>query len=227
MASYRLAPTFPPRFWIALATTLLAFIASLLASINLYLLEDNNPLTSAAYSASPLLRLSYDGVYLSALVAAVAICAIVIYTIVKTDVLVTTISLVIVALLVAFAGFGGLLIRYPVTFLILFLVFIGLALVSLLSGRAVAAWSGQRLGQRAAAIIGACVSTGIALLVNVAAMLLHTLALNPLSHTLFMQGQIGNTHFNSLIIALSIELLTTIICLLSVSFALRSPLPSS
>src|SRR5262245_26895474 len=61
-----------PAVVIAAVTTCITFLVTLLASINLYLLEDNNPLTDAAYAASPLLRLSYDGAYLSALVAAVA-----------------------------------------------------------------------------------------------------------------------------------------------------------
>src|SRR6266567_9569375 len=81
MATYRHAQNFPPRLWVALVATVTAFVVSLLASLNLYLLEDNNPLTQAAYSASPVLRFSYDGVYLSALVAGVAICAIVGYII--------------------------------------------------------------------------------------------------------------------------------------------------
>ncbi len=152
MATYgRHAQNFPPRLWIALAATVIAFVVSLLASLNLYLLEDNNPLMQAAYSASPVLRFSYDGIYLSALVASVAVCAIVGYIIARTDVPMV-IGLIFVALLVAFAGFGGLLIRHPTTFLVLFLVFVALALDSLLSGRAVAARSGNLLGQRPAAI---------------------------------------------------------------------------
>jgi hypothetical protein len=64
MTSYRPVPTFLPRFWIAPAATIIALVASLVTSLNLYLLEDDNPLTQAAFSASPLLRLSYDGVYI-------------------------------------------------------------------------------------------------------------------------------------------------------------------
>ena len=60
-----------PRLWLLRTVTLIAFIISLLASLNLYLLEDGNPLTQGAYLASPLLRFSYDGVYLSALAAGV------------------------------------------------------------------------------------------------------------------------------------------------------------
>jgi len=107
-------------------------------------------------------------------------------------------------------------------FLSLFLVFAGLALISLLPGRAVASWSRHFLNQRSAAMVGACVSAGIALLVNVVALVLHTLALNPVSHPLFMQGQIGQTHFNSLVIAMGIELLAVIIFVLGIGFALRS-----
>ena len=222
MVSPRLAQNYRPRLWIAVAATIITFIASLLASINLYLLEDANPLTQAAYSASPLVRFSYDGVYLSALVACVAICAIVGYAIARADTSVI-IGLILVTLLIIFAGFGGLLVRYPATFLIFFLVFVGLALLSLLVGRAVVARAGRDPGQKSVSIIGACVSAFIVLLVNAIALVLHTLALNPVSHALFMQGQIGETHFNSLIIGMGVEVLLMIICALSILFALRSP----
>jgi len=43
-----------------------------------------------------------------------------------------TISLIIVALLVVLGGFGGLLNRSPATFLMLFLVFVGLTLIGLI-----------------------------------------------------------------------------------------------
>ena len=222
MASQGVAQNYRPRLWIAVATTLITFAVSLLASINLYLLEDGNPLTQAAYSASPLVRFSYDGVYLSALVACVAVCAIVGYIITRTDTSVI-IGLLLVSLLIIFGGFGGLLVRYPLTFLLFFLAFIGLVLLSLLAGRVVAARSGRYLGQRSAAIVGACLGAFVVLLVNAVALVLHTLALNPVSHALFMQGQIGETHFNSLIIGMGIEVLLLIICGLSIVFALRSP----
>ncbi|HJT54871.1 MAG TPA: hypothetical protein VJ761_00140 [Ktedonobacteraceae bacterium] len=222
MASQGLSQNYRPRLWIAVAATLITFIISVLASINLYLLEDGNPLTQAAYSASPLVRFSYDGVYLSALVACVAVCAIVGYIITRADTSVI-IGLLLVSLLIIFGGFGGLLVRYPLTFLIFFLAFIGLILLSLLAGRVVAARSGRYLGQRSAAIVGACFGAFIVLLVNGVSLVLHTLALNPVSHTLFMQGQIGETHFNSLIIGMGIEVLLLLICGLSNLFALRSP----
>lgn len=126
MATYRQINHLSPRLWIALAATLFAGLIAILASLNLYLLEDDNPLTTAAYSASPLLRFSYDGAYLSALVAVVTICALVTYALVRTDLL------------------------------------------------------------------------------------------------LFMQGQISGTHFNSLLVALALELLSLIACLLGIGFALRS-----
>lgn len=222
MASQGLAQNYRPRLWIAVAATLITFVVSLAASINLYLLEDNNPLTQVAYSVSPLVRFSYDGVYLSALVACVAASAIVAYAITRAGTSVI-IGLLLVSLLIIFGGFGGLLVRYPVTFLIFFLVFMGLVLVSLFAGRVVAARSGRYLGQRAGAIMGACVGAFVVLLVNVVAQILHTLALNPVSHALFMQGQIGETHFNSLIIGMGIEVLLMIICALSTWFALRFP----
>ncbi|HLQ29171.1 MAG TPA: hypothetical protein VK140_08045 [Ktedonobacteraceae bacterium] len=229
MASYRLSQSFQPRLWIAVAATGIAFVVALLASLNLYLLEDSNPLTQAAYSASPVLRFSYDGVYLSALVAALAVCAIIGYAITRASTPVFA-GLMIVTLIVILGGFGGLLVRYPVNFLAFLLAFVALTLVSLLVGRAIATRSTRRLGERgerAAAIVGACASAGMALLVNVVALVTHTLLLNPVSHALFMQGQIGETHFSSLLIAMGLELLTMLIYALSIGFALRSPSRSS
>ncbi len=214
--------TVPLRLWIALAATVLAFFVSLVASINLYLIEDDSTLTQAAYSASPLLRFSYDGIYLSALVAAVAMCAIIGYALVQRMDLVT-VGLVVVALLVAFGGFGGLLVRHATTFLVFFVVFLALVLLSLLLGRAVARRAASRLRQRAAGMLGACVSVFSVLLVNVIALILHTLLLNPVSHELYMQGQIGATHFNFSLIAMVLAFFTLLVCAASLGRALRLP----
>lgn len=221
MVSHRHAQNFSPRLWTTIAATVIACLVALLASINLYLLEDNNLLTRAAYSASLVLRLSYDGAYLSALVATIAICAIAGYGLIRKTTPVT-IGLGIIALLVALAGFGGLLVRQPISFLILFSAFVGLALISFLIGRAVT-HALQRLGQRSAVMLGTCVGAGIALLVNVGTLVPHTLILNPVSHPLYMQGQISGTHLNSALIAMALELLTSFIFLLTLLFALRMP----
>lgn len=213
---------FPLRLWMALAATLLAFAVSLVASINLYLLEDASPLTQAAYAASPLLRLSYDGIYLSALAAGVAVCAIVGYALVQRAVFMV-ISLIVVVLLVAFGGFGGLLVRNPTIFLVLFTVFLALTLISFLIGRAGATRAGRHFSQRSAAVLGACVSVGSVLLVNVAVLVLHTLILNPVSHALYMQGQIAGTHLNFSLIAMGLALLTMIACAVSLGYAFRLP----
>jgi hypothetical protein len=213
-----------PAVVIAAVTTCVTFVVALLASVNLYLLEDNNPLTNAAYAASPLLRLSYDGAYLSALVAAVAVCGIVAYAIVPSRGPVIG-GLTAIALIVILGGFGGLLVRYPATFLVLFLVFAGLSLISFLLGQTVASRVQPRLGQRAALVVGACVSTAVALFANLLALVPHTVALNPVSHPLYMQGTIPGTHFNSLLIAMGVEVLAVGICTVSILVALRSSSP--
>jgi hypothetical protein len=210
-----------PAVVIAAVTTCVTFVVALLASINLYLLEDNNPLTNAAYSASPLLRLSYDGAYLSALVAAVAVCGIVAYAIVPSRLPVIA-GLAAVALIVILGGFGGLLIRYPATFLALFAAFAGLTMISFLVGQAVATRLQPRLGPRSALVVGACVTTAVALIANVIAIVPHTVALNPVSHPLYMQGQIPGTHLNSLLIAMGVEVLAVVISVISILVALRS-----
>jgi hypothetical protein len=215
-----------PTVVIAAVTTCITFVVSLLASLNLYLLEDGNPLTSAAYSASPLLRLSYDGAYLSALVAVVAVCGIVAYALVPARGPVIA-GLGALALVVVLGGFGGLLVRYPTTFLVLFLVFAGLTAISLLIGQAVAVRLRQRLGERPALVVGACVSTAVALFANVLALVPHTVALNPVSHPLYMQGTIPGTPFNSLLIAMGLEVLTVGICALSILVALRPSAPGT
>jgi hypothetical protein len=222
MTSYIHPQNFPLRLWVALVATLLAFAVSLVASLNLYLLEDASSLTQTAYAASPLLRFSYDGIYLSALAAGVAVCTIVGYAFVQRAVLISA-GLIVVALLVAFGGFGGLLVRHPTTFLVLFVVFLTLTLLSFLIGRAVATRTGRLLEQRPAAILGACVSVGSVLLVNVVLLVLHTLILNPVSHALYMQGQIGGTHLNFSLIAMSFAFLTMLACVVSLGRAFLVP----
>jgi hypothetical protein len=211
-----------PRLWVALIATILAFAVSLVASLNLYLIEDTSPLTQAAYSISPLLRFSYDGIYLSALAAGVAICSIIGYALAQRSTFVIP-ALILVTLLVAFGGFGGLLVRHPTTFLALFVVFLALSLISLLMGRGVATRAARKLEQRFAGMLGACVSVFSMLLINVVALVLHTLLLNPVSHALYMQGMIAGTHFNFSLIAMGLAFLTLIACAASLGLALRLP----
>ncbi len=190
MSTFNERGTVPLRLWIALAATILAFAVSLVASLNLYLIEDSSALTGIAYSTSPLLRFSYDGIYLSALSAGVSICAIIGYALARRAALVFP-GLVVLALLIACGGFGGLLIRHPLSFLVDFPMFLVLTLLSLLMGRGAAKRAERWLGRQPAGMLGACVSVSSMLLINVMALVLHTLLLNPVSHALYMQGQIG------------------------------------
>ncbi len=222
MATSGPTQNFPLRLWVALVTTLIAVAVALVASLNLYLLEDGSPLTQAAYSASALLRFSYDGIYLSALAAGVAICAIVGYAVVQRTAFVVA-GLIGVTLLVAFGGFGGMLVRHPLTFLIFFVVFLALILSSLLLGQGVSKRAQRFLAQRSAAILGACVGVGGILLVNVTVLVVHTLILNPVSHALYMQGQIEGTHLNFTLIAMGVALLTLLGCVVSLGLVFRVP----
>lgn len=213
-------PADPSRLWGLRGAALLAFLVALLSSLNLYLLEDDNPLTQVAYSASPLLRFSYDGVYLSALVAGVAACAIVGYSLARPGAPVLP-ALAGVAILTILGGFGGLLVRHPPAFLALVAAFAILASLSFLVGAMVAAHARLHLGRQRAAIVGACAGASVALLVNLAVLIPHTLALNPISHPLYMQGQIGATHLNSLLFAMGLEALALLACMLSLVTTLR------
>lgn len=213
---------FPIRLWVTIVAIVIAFVVSVLASINLYLIEDSSRLTQVAYSASPLLRFSYDGIYLSALAASVAICAIIGYTLVRCTALVV-IGLIFVTVLIALGGFGGLLVRHATTFLIFVVVFLALTQSSMLIGRRVTIRVANLLGQRLAAILGACVSTCSVLLFNVIALVLHTLLLNMVNHSLYMQGQIEGTRLNFSLIAMIVAFLTLIACVVSLRFAFRLP----
>ncbi|MEO7000793.1 MAG: hypothetical protein ABI068_03235 [Ktedonobacterales bacterium] len=185
--------------------TCISGITSVFASLNLYLLEDANPLTTAAFGSSPLLRVSYDAAYLSALVAGVGLCAIVAYAAFGAHAAVAWV-LAVLALLVALAGFGGLLARAPLSFVSLFAAFAGLTLLSVFAGWRVAGRLRRSNSQRRSAVAGACAGAGVALLVNALAITLHTLALNPVSHPLYMQGQIPGTHLNALLIGMVLDL---------------------
>lgn len=221
MALYRQSTSVTPRLWITSGTTLLACIVAVVASINLYGIEDNNPLTQVAYSASSLLRFSYDGVYLSGLLVGVAACALIGYLLVRSEAPIVF-SLIFLALLVASGGFGGLIIRQPLTFLSLFAIYIVLALICFFLGRTIASQKRAMLDQRTCLLLGACISADVALLVNLVALTVHTLVLNPINHTLFMQGRIGTTPYNSLVIGLTLELLTILIALTGTAITLRS-----
>ncbi|GHO57541.1 hypothetical protein KSB_60160 [Ktedonobacter robiniae] len=105
-------------------------------------------------------------------------CAIIGYTLVQRAVLVIP-GLIVVALLVAFGGFGELLVHHATLFLVDLIVFL--------------------------------------------ALVLHTLLLNPVSHALYMQGQIGGTHFNFSLIAMGLALFTLMACALSLGYVLRLP----
>ena len=212
----------PARLWVALVATLLAFSVELLASLHLYLLEDASQLVQAAYSASPLLRFSYDLIYLSALASGVAVCIVVGYVLINRQ-LVVTIGGVLLALLVACGGFGGLLVHHPVTFLVFLGLLLLLTLSSFLLGRVATARAGRDLAPRPAAVLSACVSAGVVLLVNLVALVLHTLTLNPVSHALYMQGQIAGTHLNALLIAMALAFLTGIVCIVCLGRAFRLP----
>ncbi len=210
---------FTPRLWMMLVSTVLAFVVSLVASLNLYLLEDANPLTRLAYSDAPLLRFSYDGIYLSALVAGVMVCAVFGYALLQRENVVRG-MVVGVALLVVLGGFGGLLVRYPLTFLAFLGIFLVLAGLCWWVGRIVTARLSEQLVRRSAAVLGACVGVVLALLVNGVALVLHTLILNPVSHNLYMQGQIEGTHLNFTLLVMALAVFTLAVCSLSLGRAL-------
>jgi hypothetical protein len=203
---------------LAAGATLLAVAVSVVASANLYALEDNNPLTVAAYGASPLLRLSYDGAYLAALAAGVMGVTIGLHALLPARIALTT--ALGLAALVALGGFGGLLIRYPLSGLALIGGFGGLVALGLLTGRAVTQRLAGRMSARASALVGACAGAGIALALDAAALIAHTLALNPISHALYMQGQISGSHYNALLLGMTAQTLTAALCALLLAVAL-------
>ncbi len=206
--------------WIAVGETLLAVAVSVVASANLYLLEDNNPLTPVAYGASPLLRFSYNGAYLTALAAAVAGAALIAYATLPARR--ATGGALALAGLVALGGFSGLLARHPLSGLTLIGAFVGIVALCLLVGWAMARSLAGRMSARAAALVGACAGAGVALALDAAALIVHTIALNPASHALYMQGRIGQTPYNALLIGMGAQALMVALCGLLLAAALWS-----
>ncbi|MDE3229738.1 MAG: hypothetical protein KGO05_07635 [Chloroflexota bacterium] len=206
--------------WLAFGATLLAVVVSVAASLNLYLLEDGNPLSAAAYGSSALLRFIYDGAYLAALVAGVAGVALLAYALAPARV--ATLAALGLGALVALGGFGCLLARHPQTGLALIGAFAGLGLLCLLAGWGVARALAARCGLRAASLLGACAGAGLALVADAAALIAHTLALNPVSHALYVQGRIGATPFNALLIGMAAQALLVTACGLTLALAWRS-----
>jgi hypothetical protein len=206
--------------WLALSMTLLAVVVSVGASLDLYLLEDNNPLTTAAYSASPLLRFSYTAAYVAALVAGVAGVAAVAFAIIPARAALW--SVLGLAALVALGGFGGLLVRRPLTGLTFIGAFAALCALGLFIGWRVARTLMRRTSERAAILVGACAGAVVALLADAAALITHTLALNPVSHALYMQFRIGDTPYNAALIGMVVQTLLVACCAASLAAALWS-----
>jgi hypothetical protein len=202
-----------PSFPLALvAAAILAGLVAVFASLSLYLLEDNNPLTTPAYAASSLLRYSYDIAYVSALLVGVLLAG-VFLTLLRLGPRTVVVATLVLALLVAFAGFGGLLTRQPVAFGALFAVYTCLLLLSLFVGYGVVATRAAVRPSILGATVGACVAVIMGILVNAAAVVIHTLALNPVSQALFLQGQIGDTRLSALRIGMGLEALSLLVCL--------------
>jgi hypothetical protein len=206
--------------WLALGMTLLAVVASVGASLDLYLLEDSNPLTAAAYSALPLLRFSYTAAYIAALVAGVAGVAVVAYAVIPARAALW--SVLGLAAFVALGGFGGLVVRHTLTGLALIGAFAALCALCLFIGWRVARALMRRTRERAAILIGACAGAVVALLVNAAALITHTLTLNPVSHALYMQFRIGDTPYNAALIGMVVQTLLVVCCAASLAAALWS-----
>ncbi len=199
-----------------------AFVVSLLASLNLYLLEDQNPLTLIAYRSAPLLRVSYDAAYISALVAGVMMFALLVRLFAPRG-RAALAAIGALAVVVALGGFGGLLVRAPLNFLALFAGFGALTLLCLFVAERTSARLRDASSDRSAALMGSCAGVIVALLVNAAALAPHTVALNPVSHALYMQGQIPGTHLNALLLGAALQLLLVGALGLSLLVALRLP----
>jgi hypothetical protein len=206
--------------WLVMGATLLAVVVSFAASLNLYLLEDGNSLTAAAYGASPLLRFSYDGAYIAGLVAGVAGVAVVVSALAPAR---TALWVAIgLAALVTLGAFGGLVVRRPPVGLALIGVFATLAALCLLVGWAVRRALASRASGRMATLVSACVGAGVALLAEAAALITHTLALNPVSHALYMQARIGDTPYNAALIGMVAQALLVGLCALLLAATLWS-----
>ncbi|HEX8731651.1 MAG TPA: hypothetical protein VF725_06270, partial [Ktedonobacterales bacterium] len=94
-----------------------------------------------------------------------------------------------------------------------------LSLLCLLVGWGVARALTARRGPRAASLIGACAGAGLALAADAAALIAHTLALNPVSHALYMQGRIGATSLNALLIGMAAQAGMVALCGLTLALA--------
>lgn len=191
--------------FISAALTGVAFVVSLLASLNLYLLEDHSPLTLAAYRSAPLLRVSYDASYVSALVAGVMVFALLarLFAPIGMSPLAAVGAL---ALFLVLGGFGGLLLRAPLSFLALFAGFCALTLLCLFVAERTAMRLRSTTSNRVAALIGSCAGVVVALFVNVVALVPHTVFLNHINYALYMQGQIPGAHLNALMLGVALQL---------------------
>jgi len=222
-----------PTLVLAPIMTGLAFVVSLIVSVHLLVHHSFQFLTiirGAAWVYSPWVGLSVNGPYIADLVAGVAVCALVAYTLAPANRLVT-VGLGVVALVVALVGAVGdpALFYFP-AFAMSFLLFVALALVSLLVGRAVVDRLQPRVPPRAAALIGGCASVGIVLLFNVVTLTAATFVGKPYAQGLHPLSRLGDLTLSPTVLALGGQVPTMLVCLGSIVVAIRasaSPTPGT
>jgi hypothetical protein len=167
--------------------------------------------------------LSVNGPYIADLVAGVAVCALVAYTIAPANRLVT-VGLGALALVVALVGAVGdpALFYFP-AFALSFLLFVVVALVSFLTGRAVAARMQPHVSPRAAALVSGCAGVGIVLLFNAVTLTAYVFVAGPPASVLSPLSRLTGRAM----LSLGGQLLTMLVCLGSIVVAMRASAPAT
>ena len=178
----------PRRLLPAAVALALAFVAAFVGSLDVYMIEDDNPLGRAAHASNLALSLTYEAVYVTALAALVVVGAAVLRLLLarlgQSEAVDLRLMVPVVAMLVALGAFWGLVYKHPLGFLMVVGSFALLIAGALFVGPKLARWLGRGSKEHAIAL-GPAVGALLALGVNVASLIAHMLLLTSTSRALY------------------------------------------
>lgn len=196
--------------------------------VDVYLIEDGNPLARLAYRAAPALNTSFAAIYTTALgVGVLAIVAAGRFVVARWGMTSMSHAAPLVALVVAvaaLAGLWGLAIRHPVTFVLLVAGLAAFVTVALVMGRAIVTWwsHGAATGSAAEGVLAVCAAAVLGMSVNVAVSIAHTVIMRIAASALYASTivRIAGVASGELAIASALAAVCTVVAAVMVARAI-------
>jgi len=218
----------PARVFTAALVVLLAAVAVAVGSLDAYLIEDHNAAASEAYKAFPLIGLTYNGIYVSAMtvfvLAVVIAIRIAFVRLDATNMPGTPILVAAIAVFTALAAFWGLALRQPINFLAIIAIFAAWLFIVTVAGSsivhgAIKRHSATTMPDQSVHLLAVCAGGLFAMLINLILAITHTLLVKANSPDLYrdtITTIAGYTISEYVILNVIASILTIIACILVV-----------